>query len=47
MKDAQGQPARFFLGAERALSIATDFAISDRTLPQLRKKLRGRGHRIA
>ena len=26
MKEAQGQPARFFLGAERALSIASDFS---------------------
>lgn len=25
MKEAQGQPARFFVGAERALSIGTDF----------------------
>ncbi len=26
MKDAQGQPARFFVGAERDLAIASDFA---------------------
>jgi uncharacterized protein YPO0396 len=26
LKDAQGQPARFFVGAERDLNIATDFA---------------------
>jgi len=41
MKDAQGQPARFFVGAERALSIATDFAHFGSDIAQLRKKLRG------
>lgn len=41
MKDAQGQPARFFLGAERALSIAADFANFGSDIAQLRKKLRG------
>lgn len=41
MKEAQGQPARFFLGAERALSIATDFAHFGSDIAQLRKKLRG------
>lgn len=43
MKDTQGQPARFFLGAERALSITTDFANFGSDIAQLRKKLRARG----
>jgi uncharacterized protein YPO0396 len=43
MKEAQGQPARFFLGAERALSIATDFSHFGSDIAQLRKKLRGLG----
>ncbi|MFZ2855477.1 MAG: ATP-binding protein [Rhodocyclaceae bacterium] len=43
MKDAQGQPARFFLGAERALSIASDFANFGPDIAQLRKKLRALG----
>ena len=43
MKEAQGQPARFFLGAERALSIASDFAHFGSDIAQLRKKLRGLG----
>jgi len=43
MKDAQGQPARFFLGAEHALSIASDFADFGTDIAQLRKKLRGSG----
>lgn len=43
MKDAQAQPARFFLGAERALSIATDFANFGSDIALLRKKLRGLG----
>ena len=43
MKDAQGQPARFFLGAERALSIASDFANFGTDIAQLRKKLRALG----
>ena len=43
MKEAQGQPARFFLGAERALSIASDFAHFGSDSAQLRKKLRGLG----
>jgi uncharacterized protein YPO0396 len=38
-----GQPARFFLGAERALSIATDFANFGTDIAQLRKRLRGTG----
>jgi uncharacterized protein YPO0396 len=43
MKEAQGQPARFFLGAERDLSIAADFAQFGPDIGQLRKKLRGMG----
>jgi len=43
MKEAQGQPARFFLGAERALSIASDFTQFGSDIAQLRKKLRGLG----
>ncbi len=40
MKDAQGQPARFFVGAERALSIAADFAHFGTDISALRRKLR-------
>ncbi|WP_194714220.1 ATP-binding protein [Noviherbaspirillum soli] len=43
MKEAQGQPARFFAGAERDLSIADDFAGFGADIAQLRKKLRGLG----
>lgn len=43
MKEAQGQPARFFLGAERGLSIAEDFANFGTDITALRKKLRGIG----
>lgn len=43
MKEAQGQPARFFLGAERPLSIAADFAHFGSDMAQLRKRLRGLG----
>ena len=43
MKDAQGQPARFFVGAERGLSIAADFSHFGSDIAQLRKKLRGAG----
>ncbi len=43
MKDAVGQPARFFVGAERALSIAEDFAQFGSEIAHLRKKLRGLG----
>ena len=41
MKDAQAQPARFFVGAERDLTIATDFAHFGADIAGLRKKLRG------
>ncbi|MEO5659446.1 MAG: ATP-binding protein, partial [Polaromonas sp.] len=40
MKEAQGQPARFFVGAERSLSIAADFANFGTDIAALRKKLR-------
>ncbi|MCX8522239.1 MAG: AAA family ATPase, partial [Rhodoferax sp.] len=43
LKDAHGQPARFFLGAEQALSIATDFSHFGTDIAQLRKKLRTAG----
>ena len=42
-KDAQGQPARLYVGVERALSIATDFAGFGPDIAQLRKRLRGAG----
>lgn len=40
MKDALAQPARFFVGADKALSIAADFANFGTDIMQLRKKLR-------
>ena len=40
MKDAQSQPARFFVGAERDLSIAKDFSNFGTDIAALRKKLR-------
>jgi len=43
MKDAQGQPARFFVEAERSLSIAEDFANFGADIAALRKRLRGSG----
>lgn len=46
MKDAQSQPARFFVCAERALTIATDFAHFGTDITQLRKKLRGMGAEV-
>lgn len=46
MKEAQGQPARFFVCAERALSIATDFAHFGTDIAALRKKLRGLGAEV-
>ncbi|MFU8787632.1 MAG: ATP-binding protein [Methylobacter sp.] len=41
MKDAQSQPARFFVGAERALTISADFSRFGTDIGALRKKLRG------
>lgn len=46
MKDLQGQPARFFVVTERALSIATDFAHFGSDIVALRKKLRGLGTEV-
>jgi len=43
MKEAQGQPARFFVGAEQNLSIAEDFADFGSDITALRKKLRSSG----
>ena len=43
MKDAQSQPARLFVGAERDLSIAADFAHFGTDIAALRKKLRASG----
>lgn len=43
MKDLQGQPARFFVGAERAMSIAADFAHFGSDIGALRKRLRSAG----
>ena len=39
-KEAQGQPARFFVGAEHELSIAADFSRFGADITQLRKRLR-------
>ncbi len=50
LKDAQGQPARFFVGAEHALSIVADFTHFGPDIAQLRKRLRagsgGRGAEV-
>ncbi|MDH6151171.1 MULTISPECIES: ATP-binding protein [Paraburkholderia] len=46
MKDAHAQPARFFVCAERDLSIAADFSRFGTDIAQLRKKLRGLGAEI-
>jgi uncharacterized protein YPO0396 len=46
LKDAQGQPARFYVGAERELSIAGDFSRFGSDIGQLRKKLRDAGAEI-
>ena len=43
IKDAQGQPARFYVGAERDLAIASDFAGFGSEITALRKRLRGGG----
>jgi uncharacterized protein YPO0396 len=42
-RDAQGQPARFYVGAERDLAIASDFAGFGSEITALRKRLRGGG----
>ena len=41
LKDPQGAPARLFVAAERALTIADDFRINGGDITALRKKLRG------
>lgn len=46
MKDAQSQPGRFYVCAERDLAIATDFSQFGSDVAQLRKKLRGLGAEI-
>ncbi|MES2128291.1 MAG: ATP-binding protein [Pseudomonadota bacterium] len=46
LKELQGQPARIFVCAERALSIGADFAGFGSDIGQLRKKLRGLGAEI-
>ncbi|MBP8305877.1 MAG: ATP-dependent exonuclease SbcCD, C subunit-like protein [Burkholderiaceae bacterium] len=46
MKEALGQPARFFVGAERDLSITADFANFGSDITQLRKRLRAGGAEI-
>ncbi|MCK4621454.1 MAG: ATP-dependent exonuclease SbcCD, C subunit-like protein [Desulfuromonadales bacterium] len=43
MKDAQGQPARFYVACEQDLSIAADFARFGTEIGNLRKRLRGAG----
>jgi uncharacterized protein YPO0396 len=43
IKDTQGQPARFYVGVERQLSIAEDFAGFGSEITALRKRLRGSG----
>lgn len=46
MKDAQGQPARCYVGAERDLAITTDFAEFGTDINQLRKRLRASGAEV-
>jgi uncharacterized protein YPO0396 len=46
MKEQSGPPARFFVGADRDLSIASDFANFGSDIAQLRKKLRGLGGEV-
>jgi uncharacterized protein YPO0396 len=43
LKDPQGQPARLFVAAERALNIADDFSGFGSDISALRRKLRGAG----
>ena len=43
IKDAQAQPARFYIGAERDLSISREFAGFGSDITALRKRLRGSG----
>lgn len=46
MKEGEGQPERFFVGAERELSIATDFVDFGQDFTQLRRRLRASGAEI-
>ncbi|MDA8239369.1 MAG: hypothetical protein M0Z67_03235 [Nitrospiraceae bacterium] len=46
MKEQQGQPARFFVGAGRALSIAGDFSHFGPDMVALRKRLRSSGAEV-
>ena len=46
LKDAQGQPARFFVAADRDLGIAADFAHFGSDIANLRKRLRAAGVEI-
>jgi uncharacterized protein YPO0396 len=46
MKDLQGQPARFFVGAARDLAIASDFSHFGADLNLLRRRLRNAGAQI-
>lgn len=46
MKDAQAQPARFFLCADSALAIAQDFTNFGPDITTLRKQLRNRGAEV-
>ena len=46
MKDAVAQPARFFVAAERDLSIAKEFAQFGSDITALRKRLRGLGAEV-
>jgi uncharacterized protein YPO0396 len=46
MKEPQGQPARFYLGAERDLAIAEDFTHFGSDINRLRRRLRAKGAQI-
>jgi uncharacterized protein YPO0396 len=46
MKEGEGQPERFFVGAERELSITTDFVDFGQDFTQLRRRLRASGAEI-
>jgi uncharacterized protein YPO0396 len=46
MKELQGQPARFFVATNRALTIAADFAHFGPDIAGLRKRLRGAGAKV-
>jgi uncharacterized protein YPO0396 len=46
IKDAAGQPARFFVCAERSLSISGDFSSFNSDFSLLRKRLRGLGAEV-